>query len=183
MAKASKSFLGLVLGGVLLIGGSFVGSLRAQDAKRVEADPSYPKGSEVAFEWQYSCTDGKNCSFNCGSGAPGMSNTAPVENAQATIAATSSTSMRRTGASHVTKLSIRLMTISLGGKNVAGIFYEYSTVEVPRANGFNITTGLSTVACQVNGMNLDYSGPNRDQPLAGKKDEPPAVTNRLDPPK
>jgi hypothetical protein len=75
------------------------------------------------------------------------------------------------------------MTISLGGKNVAGIFYEYSTVEVPRANGFNITTGLSTVACQVNGMNLDYSGPNRDQPLAGKKDEPPAVTNRLDPPK
>jgi hypothetical protein len=53
------------------------------------------------------------------------------------------------------------MTIPLGAKNVAGIFYEYSTVEIPRANGFNITTGISTLACQVLGMNLDYSGLQR----------------------
>jgi hypothetical protein len=45
-----------------------------------------------------------------------------------------------------------------------GIFYEYSTVEVARANGFNITTGISKLACQVNGMNLDYSGLPKSKP-------------------
>jgi len=117
------------MGGLLLIvGGPLV---RAQDGKRVEASPPYPGGAEMAFEWQYSCANGKGCSFSCsGSG----------------------------GASNVTKLSIHLMTIPLGAKNVAGVFYEYSTMEIPRANGFNITTGISTLACQVNGMNLDYSG-------------------------
>src|ERR1700758_1551665 len=130
MARSSKGILSLLLAGVVLIGGASVGSLCAQDGKRVEAD--YPGGSEIAFEWQYSCADGKGCSFSCsGSG----------------------------GASNVTKLSIHLMTIPLGAKNVAGIFYEYSTVEISRANGFNITTGISTLACQVNGMNLNYSGP------------------------
>jgi hypothetical protein len=53
---------------------------------------------------------------------------------------------------------MHLVTLPLGGKSVAGIFFEYSTVEIPRANGFNITTGLSQLACQVNGMNLEYSG-------------------------
>jgi hypothetical protein len=86
MAKRSKSFRGLVLGAALLVSGQLVGSLRAQDGKR---DPPYPNGSEVAFEWQYSCTNGKGCSFDCGSGAPQMLDTAAVENAQATIAATS----------------------------------------------------------------------------------------------
>jgi hypothetical protein len=133
MARASNSGLGLVLVGVLLVGGPFVEPLRAQDGKRVEAD--YPSGSEAAFEWQYSCADGRGCSFSCfGSG----------------------------GASRVTKLAIHLMTIPLGAKNVVGIFYEYSTVEVARANGFNITTGISKLACQVNGMNLDYSGLPKD---------------------
>jgi hypothetical protein len=180
MVRTSKSFLGLVLSGVLLVGGPFAGSLRAQDAKRVEAGPPHADGSQVAFEWQYSCTDGKACSFICGSGAPEMSNTEPVENAQATIAATSSTSTNRAGASHVTKLSIRLMTIPIGGKNAAGIFYEYSTVEIPRANGFKITTGISTLACQVNGMNLDYSGqPKKIESPAVKKNESPAVTSSV----
>jgi hypothetical protein len=153
MVRTSKGFLGLVLSGVLLISGPFVGSLRAQDAKRIEASPPYPKGSEVAFEWQYSCTSARGCSFNCsGSG----------------------------GASSVTKLSIRLMTIALGAKNVAGIFYEYSTVEIPRANGFNITTGISTLSCQVNGMNLDYSGsPKKNELPAVEKNEAPAVTSSI----
>ena len=146
MARASKSFYALVLGGVLLVGGPLV-SLRAQDAKRLEGGPPYPGGSEIAFEWQYSCADGKGCSFSCsGSG----------------------------GASNVTKLSIHLMTIPLGAKNVAGIFYEYSTVEISRANGFNITTGISTLACQVNGMNLDFSGLPR-------KNQSPGLTSSLSP--
>jgi len=67
-----------------------------------------------------------------------------------------------------------LMTIPLGAKNVAGIFYEYSTVEISRANGFNITTGISTLACQVNGMNLDFSG------LPGKN-QSPGLTSSLSP--
>jgi hypothetical protein len=74
------------------------------------------------------------------------------------------------------------MTIQIGAENVAGIFYEYSTVEIPRANGFNISTGISKLACQVNGMNLDYSGsPKRDEvPAASpKKNEAPAVTSSI----
>jgi hypothetical protein len=72
------------------------------------------------------------------------------------------------------------MTIPLGAENAAGIFYEYSTVEIPRANGFNIITGISKLACQVNGMNLDYSGsPKMNEPPAAspKKNESPAVSS------
>jgi hypothetical protein len=106
-----------------------------------------------------------------------MSDTAAAENAQATIAATSFASTKHAVASHVTKLSIHLMTIPLGAKSVAGIFYEYSTVEIPRANGFNITTGISTLACQVQGMTLDYSGlPKKNEPPAVKKVEPAAIS-------
>jgi hypothetical protein len=128
-----KSFRALVLGGVLLVGGPFVQSLSAQDGKRSEGSRPYPGASEVAFEWQYSCTNGKGCSFNC----PGSG-----------------------GAANVTKLAIHLETIPLGGSQRAfGIFYEFSTMEIPRGNGFSITTGISTLSCQVNGMNLDYSRP------------------------
>ena len=38
------------------------------------------------------------------------------------------------------------------------MFYEFSTAQIPRANGFSLTTGISTISCQVNGMELDYSG-------------------------
>ena len=40
-----------------------------------------------------------------------------------------------------------------------GVFYEFSTMQIPRANGFALTTGISTLSCQVQGMNLDLSGP------------------------
>jgi hypothetical protein len=71
------------------------------------------------------------------------------------------------GASNVTKLAIQLGTIPLSGTQKAfGIFYEFATVQIPRANGFSLTTGISTLACQVQGMNLDYySGPT-DTPTA-----------------
>ena len=130
MPRVSKSFHALVLGGVLLVSGPLVQSLSAQDGKRSETP--YP-GAEVAFEWQYSCTGGKACSFSC----PGSG-----------------------GASSVTKLTMHLGTIPLRGDQRAfGIFYEFSTRDIPRANGFSVTTGISTLSCQVNGMNLDYSGP------------------------
>ena len=43
--------------------------LWAQDSKR----PIYPKGFEVTTDWQYSCPDGKGCSFSC-SGSGGANN-------------------------------------------------------------------------------------------------------------
>jgi hypothetical protein len=132
MPRVSKSFHALVLGGVLLVGGPLVQSLSAQDGKRSEGGPPPTPGAEIAYEWQYSCTDEKACSFNC----PGAG-----------------------GASHVRKLALHLQTIPLNDNQRAfGIFYEFSTREIPRANGFSITTGISTLSCQVNGMNLDYSG-------------------------
>jgi hypothetical protein len=134
---AFKSFQALVLGAALFVGWPSV-PVSAQEARSVEAGPSYPRDFEIAFEWRYSCANGKNCSFDC----PGSG-----------------------GASHVTKLAIHLGTVHLGNQDVGGIFYDFSTVETPHSNGFNITTGISAVSCQVNGMNLDYSGP-ADTPTA-----------------
>jgi len=39
------------------------------------------------------------------------------------------------------------------------MFYEFSTMEIARGNGFSIAAGLGTLSCQVVGMKLDYSGP------------------------
>jgi hypothetical protein len=129
---ASKGFCALVVGAALLVGWPSV-SLPAQDEGRMGAGPSHPRGLDIASEWRYSCPSGKGCSFSCaGSG----------------------------GASNVTKLSIYLGTIPLGStEHAAGVFYEFSTVQIPSANGFSITTGISRLSCQVNGMSLDYSGP------------------------
>jgi hypothetical protein len=134
MRKANKSFRALVLSWVLLVGGPLMQSASAQDGKRAE-DGAPLGASEVAFEWQYSCTGGKACSFTC----PGSG-----------------------GASNVTALTLQLGTIPLSGNQRAfGIFYKFSTVQIPRANGFSLTTGISTLSCQVNGMDLDYSGPRK----------------------
>jgi hypothetical protein len=118
---------------VMVVYGSWVQSAAAQDAKRPDAVPT--GASEVAFEWQYSCVGGKACSFTC----PGSG-----------------------GASNVTKLTLQLGSIPLGGNQRAfGVFYKFATAQIPRANGFSLTTGISTLSCQVNGMDLDYSGPRK----------------------
>jgi len=130
---AFKSFHALLLAAAVLVGWPSVTPLLAQDAKYTGAGSTYPSGFEVAFEWRYSCPDGKGCSFSC----PGSG-----------------------GANNVTKLSMRLGSIPTGKiEHSAGIFYEFSTMQIPRGNGFVLTTGISTLACQVQGMNLDYSGP------------------------
>jgi hypothetical protein len=124
-------FLELIVAAAFIAGSAT--SLSAQDRKSEGAEPSYPSGLEIAFEWQYSCPSGKGCSFSC----PGAG-----------------------GASSVTKLSIYLGSIPLRGTDhAAGVFYEFSTLQIPRANGFALTTGISTLSCQVQGMNLDFSGP------------------------
>ena len=129
---ASRTFHALFLGAVL-VGWPSVTSVLAQDAKSTGTGSTYPSGFEVAFEWRYSCPDGRGCSFNC----PGSG-----------------------GANNVTKLSMRWGSIPAGKtERAAGIFYEFSTMQIARGNGFVVTTGISTLACQVQGMNLDYSGP------------------------
>jgi hypothetical protein len=140
VGMASKSFHALVLVAALLAGWPSM-SLSAPDPKGVGAGSPYPKGFDVAYEWRYSCANGRSCSFEC----PGSG-----------------------GASHVTNLALHLGIVRLGTQDVGGVFYEFSTVEIPRANGFSLTTGISTIACQVNGMNLDYSGPT-DAPTATDK--------------
>jgi hypothetical protein len=159
----SKTFHALVFGAALLVCGPLVGLLRAQDGK--------PAGLEVAFEWRYSCPGGKGCSFSCpGQGGPSSvtyPGTGGASNVPYPGAASNVTNPRLAGASNVTKLAIQLGTIPLSGTQKAfGIFYEFATVQIPRANGFSLTTGISTLACQVQGMNLDYySGPT-DRPTA-----------------
>ena len=135
MRVVHTSFHALALGLILLVGGPLVPSASAQDGKRSADAPPHLGASEVAFEWQYSCSGGKACSFTC----PGSG-----------------------GASNVTALTLQLGTIPLSGNQRAfGIFYKFSTVQIPRANGFSLTTGISTLSCQVNGMDLDYSGPRK----------------------
>ena len=104
-----------------------------------EVNPSYPAGSDIVFQWTYSCSDAaKGCSFSClGVG----------------------------GASHVTKLTIYLGTVRLErDKTSSAVFYEFSTRQIQRGNGFTINSGLNSLACQVNGMTLDYSGPPKSYP-------------------
>ena len=124
--------------GTLLFASPFLNTSWAQE-------PTVPAGSNMTFQWNYSCLSGKDCSFSC----PGSG-----------------------GASHVTKLVMNLGTISVGSNQAPAVFYEFSTREIPRANGFSISTGLGTLSCQVNGMTLDYSGPPKiDENLLGKVDE------------
>jgi hypothetical protein len=132
MNRLFKNLPALVLGSILLVGGVMGQSASAQDGKRSQDAPG---ASEVTFEWQYSCPSGKGCSFNC----PGSG-----------------------GASSVTKLTLQLGSIPIADNQRAfGVFYKFSTLQVPRANGFSLTTGISTLSCQVNGMDLDYSGPRK----------------------
>jgi hypothetical protein len=97
--------------------------------------PTYPGGTEITYQWKYSCPSVGACSFTCGTG----------------------------GASHVTKLGIYLgaMPISTDQKN-ATLSYEFTTRELRRGGGFSVNTGISTLQCQVNGLTVDYSGPPRE---------------------
>jgi hypothetical protein len=121
----------LILGSALLA--TVNASWAAQDAgTEGKSNLPYPRDSQITFQWNYSCPSSRGCSFAC----PG-----------------------RGGADHVTKLDIYLGTIPVGDQRTPAIFYNFSTYEIPRGNGFTLNTGLGTTSCQVNGMSLDYSGP------------------------
>jgi hypothetical protein len=104
-----------------------------------KAELPYPAESDIRSQWIYSCPSSK-CAFSC----PGAGR-----------------------ASHVTKLTIYMGRMRIGSdQNPIALFYEYSTRDIPRGNGFTIDTGLGTLACQISGMKLDYSGP----PKSGDRD-------------
>jgi hypothetical protein len=116
----------------LLIAGNLLNQASAQEAM-ITTGPHYPEGSNVTFEWNYSCQNNKSCSFSC----PGSG-----------------------GASHVSKLTIYLGTIPVGTlKQVPALLYNFLTAELQPGTGFIFSTGLSTLSCQINGMTVDYSGP------------------------
>ena len=103
--------------------------------------PPVLAGAEITSQLNYSCPSNTACSFICPGGVGG-------------------------GADHVIKLTIYLGTMSLGNdQNAPALFYDFSTRERPSSSGFSISTGLSTLSCQLNGLTLDYVGrlPRRQQ--------------------
>jgi hypothetical protein len=116
--------------------GVLINPLWAQNKKEPNASGlTYPGGSEITYQWDYSCPNGADCSFTCGTG----------------------------GANHVAKLVIYLgaMPIGTDRKNPT-LLYEFTTRELRRGSGFSVNAGLSTLQCQVNGLTIDYSGPPRE---------------------
>jgi hypothetical protein len=94
-----------------------------------KTEPTFPF-TKTTFQWEYSCPGGAACSFIC-PGEEGI---------------------------QVIKLSLYLGTVSFdGSQNAPAVFYEFNTRGFPHAS-FSISTGLSSLSCQVNGMTLDYSG-------------------------
>ena len=143
--------------------------------------PPYPGGSEITFQWNYSCPSGQNCSFTCAapggasgalgasgagaaSGTDGMGGMGGMSGMSGAGGASGASGLGgATGASHTTKLAIYLGSIPVGGNQKApALLYEFSTREIPRGNGFIISAGISTLSCQINGFALDYSGPPHD---------------------
>jgi hypothetical protein len=123
----------LILG--TLFAAVLVNPLRAQDKIGPNASGPTYGGSEITYQWEYSCPSGGECSFTCGSG----------------------------GASHVKTLVIYLgiMPVGTNQKN-STLFYEFTTREHRRGSGFSVNAGLSTLQCQVNGLTVDYAGPPRE---------------------
>jgi len=109
--------------------------------KTQAAEPAAPAAPDAdgSLEWIYSCPSSKGCAFSC----PG---------AGGAMAAT-----------HVTKLNIHLRRLRIDNDQALALFYDYSTIEFPSGSGFIINTGLGTLSCQVNGMTLDYLGPEKSQ--------------------
>ena len=130
--------------GVLLFVGPFLSTSWAQNkTEPTDGGPLFPGTSQITFQWDYSCPGGKACSFICPGG----------------------------GASHVIKWRMYLGTIPVGStQNAPAVICDFSTIEIPHARGFNVSVGLGTLSCQVNGMMSDYSGPPTDEVARAQED-------------
>jgi hypothetical protein len=115
-------------------------------------NPVYPEDAEITFQWNYECPINKPCTFVCrGAGGAG-------------------------GSDHVTRLDIYLGTLPLNGvqqERAAAIFYDFSSREFPHSAGFAISTGINSLSCQVNGLDLKYSGPPAKKAKSGPSDDVP----------
>jgi hypothetical protein len=128
----------LILGTLLF---ATLNAPRAQDTGALptgKPSSTYPSDAEITFQWNYSCPSNNACTFRCqGAG----------------------------GADHLTRLDIYLGTLPVKGdqqQRAPAIFYDFSSRGFPQGNGFAISTGISTLSCQVSGMTLDYSGPPKE---------------------
>ena len=130
----------LLLGTLLF---ATLNSPQAQDTgalPTVQNNPAYPAESEITFQWNYVCPIDRPCTFVCrGAGGGG-------------------------GSDHVTRLDIYLGTLPLSSDQprAAAVFYYFASREFPHSGGFAISTGINSLSCQINGMNLVYSGPPMD---------------------
>jgi hypothetical protein len=131
----------------------------AQDANAVTNKPNqlYPDEAQITFQWTYACPESRPCTFFCrGAGGGG-------------------------GSDHVTRLDIYLGTLPLNGiqqERASAIFYDFSSREFPHSSGFAISTGINSLACQVNGMVLNHSGPPAKKPNPGADEETPVSSIR-----
>jgi hypothetical protein len=135
------SKLALFFGAVLFFACQLTNSSLAQNKTALpDANPPYPPEAQITFQWNYTCQHNSGaCSFRC----PGVGEARAVRT-----------------------LDIYLGTIPTGkDQRSPALFYNFSTDFIPRSNGFSITAGISVLSCQVNGMNLDYSGPPKDRNL------------------
>jgi hypothetical protein len=137
--RFSGSCSGALIFGALLF--ATLNSSWAQDANELvvgKPNPLYPDEAQITFQWNYECPSNRPCTFVCrGAGGGG-------------------------GSDHVTRLDIYLGTLPLNGvqqERAAAIFYDFSSREFPHSAGFAISTGINSLSCQVNGLNLKYSGP------------------------
>lgn len=118
--------------GTLLFVGFFVSATRAQE-KRTYLQAPFPAASSITMQWNYSCLSGQACSFTC----PGAGS-----------------------ASSVIQLTIYLGSIPIStNQSSAAMFFAFTARDIPRGQGFSVSTGLGNLSCQVNGMTLDYAGP------------------------
>jgi hypothetical protein len=93
----------------------------------------YPTGSQMTFEWVYSCSGGNQCVFKCSDADPNII----------------------VGASF---LDINLGTIPVGSQTLPALFVFYS--QGSYSNSIFVVGGANQhLACKVTGMTLNYSGP------------------------
>src|SRR3974390_2092764 len=135
MSKSAMTCAILLMAGLLMASG-FVRLSWAQESP-VPPKFSFPPGTEITFQWNYTCRDGKPCAFSCGT------------------------------ADRVKALTMFLGTIPVGNnQRNSVIFYFYSTATIPYSDGFRISGGpASTLACDTTGMTLDYAGPPTWMPM------------------
>lgn len=128
--------LSLLLGAALFVL-ALTNELWAQEAgtgpDQDPKNPPYPGESHIVFQWNYSCPAGAPCSFTC---------------------------LGASGANALINLNVYLGTVPTGmDRPTIALFYDFATRSIPHGNGFSISSGMSILSCQVNGMRLDYSGP------------------------